>query len=164
VLADMVRIDRQLRPTAGNSMVADAVQVVARAHKTLIWERTRQRLRWETGKVTFDLSLLPASVEGRAARWNSLGVAWTVNPVAPNHGKPVVVAEFESEQWAGDLIVWITGEAEMVTIRIGDGWTVSKHYDLALVADLEVVLEDVAMLVRVGAVPKGAITGEGSPG
>ncbi|MGI5507871.1 IS110 family transposase [Streptomyces sp. CA-106131] len=47
-LADMVRIDRdQLRPVAGDSDQAQAVRVVARAHQTLIWERTRtfQRLR-----------------------------------------------------------------------------------------------------------------------
>ena len=48
VLADMVRTDsHQLRPVAGDSPQAQAVKVVARAHKTLIWERTRhvQRLR-----------------------------------------------------------------------------------------------------------------------
>ncbi|MEU1307274.1 MULTISPECIES: IS110 family transposase [Streptomyces] len=47
-LADMVRIDRaQLRPVAGDSEQAQAVKVVARAHQTLVWERTRtfQRLR-----------------------------------------------------------------------------------------------------------------------
>lgn len=48
VLADMVRTDsHQLRQVAGDSDQAEAVKVVARAHKTLIWERTRhaQRLR-----------------------------------------------------------------------------------------------------------------------
>jgi hypothetical protein len=48
VLADMVRTDaHQLRPAAGDSPDAEGVKVLARAHKTLIWERTRQvqRLR-----------------------------------------------------------------------------------------------------------------------
>lgn len=48
VLADMVRTDaHQLRPVAGDSERAAAVKMVARAHKSLIWERTRhnQRLR-----------------------------------------------------------------------------------------------------------------------
>jgi transposase len=48
MLADMVRTDsHQLRPAAGDSPEAEAVKVVARAHKTLIWDRTRQvqRLR-----------------------------------------------------------------------------------------------------------------------
>ncbi len=48
MLADMVRTDsHQLRPAAGDSPEAEAVKVLARTHKTLIWERTRQvqRLR-----------------------------------------------------------------------------------------------------------------------
>ncbi|MFD8563595.1 IS110 family transposase [Streptosporangium canum] len=48
MLADMVRTDsHQLRPVAGDSPEAEAIKVVTRAHKTLIWERTRhaQRLR-----------------------------------------------------------------------------------------------------------------------
>ncbi|WP_370347984.1 IS110 family transposase [Catenulispora sp. MAP5-51] len=48
MLADMVRTDgHQLRPVAGDSDLAEAIKVVSRAHKTLIWERTRhtQRLR-----------------------------------------------------------------------------------------------------------------------
>ncbi len=47
-LADMVRTDaHQLRPIAEDSPDAEAIKIVARAHKTLIWERTRhtQRLR-----------------------------------------------------------------------------------------------------------------------
>ena len=48
MLTDMVRTDsHQLRAVAGDSPDAGAVKVVARSHKTLIWERTRQvqRLR-----------------------------------------------------------------------------------------------------------------------
>jgi transposase len=45
-LADMVRTDRhQLRPVAGDSDLAEAIKVLTRAHKTLIWERTRHHLR-----------------------------------------------------------------------------------------------------------------------
>jgi transposase len=48
VLADMVRTDsHQLRSLAGDSAQAEAIKVVTRTHKTMIWERTRhtQRLR-----------------------------------------------------------------------------------------------------------------------
>ena len=48
MLADTVRTDpRQLRPAAGDSPEAEGIKVLARTHKTLIWERTRavQRLR-----------------------------------------------------------------------------------------------------------------------
>ena len=45
-LADMVRTDRhQLRPVAGDSDLSEAAKLVTRAHKTLIWERTRHMLR-----------------------------------------------------------------------------------------------------------------------
>lgn len=48
MLADMVRTDsHQLRPIAGDSVQAEAVKVITRMHKTMIWERSRagQRLR-----------------------------------------------------------------------------------------------------------------------
>jgi transposase len=48
MLTDMVRTDsHQLRAVAGDSADAEGVKVLARTHKTLIWERTRQvqRLR-----------------------------------------------------------------------------------------------------------------------
>jgi transposase len=48
ILADMVRTDaHQLRAIAGDSPEVEAIKVVTRAHKTLIWDRTRhtQRLR-----------------------------------------------------------------------------------------------------------------------
>jgi transposase len=50
ILAGMVRTDaHQLRPVADDTEEAQAVKVVARAHKTLIWERNRQadRLRYQ---------------------------------------------------------------------------------------------------------------------
>ena len=43
VLADMVRTDRHNhRPVAGDSELAGAIKVLARAHQTMIWSRTRQ--------------------------------------------------------------------------------------------------------------------------
>jgi len=48
MLADLVRTDsHQLRPAAGDSPEAAGIKALARTHKTMIWERTRQvqRLR-----------------------------------------------------------------------------------------------------------------------
>jgi transposase len=46
VLADMVRTDaHQLRQAAGDSPEAQGIKVLARTHKTLIWERARQAQR-----------------------------------------------------------------------------------------------------------------------
>src|SRR5271169_5038098 len=60
MLADMVRTDsHQLRPAAGDRPEAEAIKVVARTHKTLIWERTRgvQRLRHQLREY------FPAAIE-----------------------------------------------------------------------------------------------------
>jgi hypothetical protein len=46
VLADMVRTDaHQLRQAAGDSAEAAGIKVLARSHKTMIWERARQTQR-----------------------------------------------------------------------------------------------------------------------
>jgi transposase len=59
-LADMVRTDsHQLRAVAGDSELAQAVKVVARAHQTLIWERHRHMLRLRTALREF----FPAALE-----------------------------------------------------------------------------------------------------
>jgi transposase len=60
VLADVVRTDsHQLRPAAGDSPEAEGIKVLARTHKTLIWERARQvqRLRHQL------LEYFPAALE-----------------------------------------------------------------------------------------------------
>lgn len=60
VLADMVRTDRQhLRQAAGDTPLAEAVKVLTRGHKTLIWERTRHLTRLRQTLLDF----FPAAVE-----------------------------------------------------------------------------------------------------
>jgi hypothetical protein len=45
ILADLVRTDRHAhRPIAGDSELAEAVKVLARAHQSMIWTRQRQQL------------------------------------------------------------------------------------------------------------------------
>jgi transposase len=75
ILADMVRTDAyRLRPVAGDSDKAQAVKVVARTHKTLIWERTRhvQRLRHQLRDY------FPAALEA----YQDLAVAATLELLA----------------------------------------------------------------------------------
>ena len=60
MLADMVRTDsHQLRSAAGDSPEAAGIKVLARTHKTMIWERTRavQRLRHQLREY------FPAAIE-----------------------------------------------------------------------------------------------------
>ena len=60
-LADMVRTDRrQLRPVAGDSAGVEAIKVLTRAHKTLIWEPTRHTLRLRQARREFFPAALAA--------------------------------------------------------------------------------------------------------
>src|SRR6266516_1868565 len=63
MLADMVRTDsHQLRAAAGDSAEAEGIKVLARTHKTLIWERTRQGQRLRHQRREY----LPAALEAFA--------------------------------------------------------------------------------------------------
>lgn len=104
-----------------------------------------------------DLETLGPAVEARAATWARLGVGWEIQPVLPNHGKPVVKAEFESPTWLGDIMVWITGEAELATVRLADDWFVNKHYNLISGLDVEVIVDELAALLAGGTIPESAI-------
>jgi transposase len=60
-LADMVRAERhQLRAVAADTAGAQAVKVAARAHQTLIWERTRHTLRLRSALREFFPAALAA--------------------------------------------------------------------------------------------------------
>jgi hypothetical protein len=59
-LADMVRTDsHQLRPVAGDTGLAEGIKVVARAHQSMIWDRTRHVLRLRSALREF----FPAALE-----------------------------------------------------------------------------------------------------
>src|SRR5664279_3037880 len=60
VLAEIVRLDRDHHwQVAGDTDLVDAVKLVARAHQTAIWERTRQTLRLRSALLEY----FPAAVE-----------------------------------------------------------------------------------------------------
>ena len=116
------------------------------------------RARCDSHRVTFDLEPFAPGIEANAAIWTTLGVMWQLKPISPNYGKPVVTGGFESAAWIGDMTVWITGEAELVTIRLADSWNVNKHYDLVSSDDLEIALGELVALVAEGSVPDEAVT------
>ncbi len=60
VLAEIVRLDRDHhRVVAGDSDLAEAVKLLARAHQTAVWERTRQVLRMRSTLLEY----FPAAVQ-----------------------------------------------------------------------------------------------------
>ena len=110
--------------------------------------------RW----VPIDLKLLKRAIDARTAIWAGLNMDWIVRPVVANYGKPVVRAEFESESWIGDVMIWISGDAELVTIRFPDNFMVNKHYDLHSSQDLYMMIDELATLLSSGTIPASAIT------
>ncbi len=64
VLADLVRLDRAAhRPVAGDSDLVEAVKLLARAHQTAVWERTRHLLRLRSALREFYPAALQAFTE-----------------------------------------------------------------------------------------------------
>jgi Transposase len=62
----MVRTDaHQLRPVAGDTALVEGIKVVARAHQSLIWDRTRHVLRLRSALRELALSgcLVPGCAE-----------------------------------------------------------------------------------------------------
>ena len=61
VLAEIVRLDHaHHRQIAGDSPIAEAVKLLARAHQSLIWDRTRQVLRLRSALREFFPAALQA--------------------------------------------------------------------------------------------------------
>jgi hypothetical protein len=61
----MVRTDaHQLREVAGDTPLAEGVKLLARAHQSLIWERTRHLLRLRAGLVEYFPGVLGALAAG----------------------------------------------------------------------------------------------------
>jgi hypothetical protein len=114
------------------------------------------------GTVPVDLDDIAVVVAERAASWKRLGVTWDVKPEDPNHGKAVVVGEFESTAWLGELLVWVTGEADLgVGQKKVDGCIVNKHYKLASRADLNALMAELSDLLEHGSVPPSALIDPG---
>jgi transposase len=73
LLADLVRTDRHNhRPIAGDSLDAEAIKVLARAHQSLIWARTRHTNMWRSALREYYPAALVAFEE--LAHGDALGV------------------------------------------------------------------------------------------
>jgi hypothetical protein len=107
--------------------------------------------------MAIDLSAFERTVKAHSSTWEALGVAYVVHPVSPNHGKPVVWADFEGAGHLATVISWVSGETELESARVADGRIVNRHYELGSSSDLEVVLDDFARLLRDGTIPKGSV-------
>lgn len=63
----------------------------------------------------------------------------------------------------GDMLIWISGEAEPDAIRLTDDQTVSKHYDLTGLDDLDLLLDELDAMLTAGRVPDAAVVRQHPP-
>ena len=110
--------------------------------------------------VTFPLEALSAAVTARVETWARLEMRWHTRPIQPNYGKPVASVELESSAWLVGVIIWVTGEAELETVRPADGRIVNKHYELASRGDLEVLLDELVDLLVDDRIPGAAVVAQ----
>ncbi len=113
--------------------------------------------------VNFPLETLSDAVLARAQTWARLGMAWHTRPIEPNHGKPIVISEFESPPWLAAITIWSTGEAELETVRVADERIVNKHYDLTTPDDLELLLDELVALLIDDRIPATAVVAHHPP-
>jgi hypothetical protein len=79
MLADAVRTDaHQLRSAAGDSPAAEAVKVLARTHKTLIWERTAVVLRLRAQLLEYFPAAVAALAKARPCRLSNISSILTI--------------------------------------------------------------------------------------
>ena len=107
--------------------------------------------------MAVDLSALAAGIHEREEDWVLLAMAWTVGPIHANYGKPMTAAEFESDDLHGEILLWVTGEAELESMRLSDFRVVNKHYALGSASELDSVFADLIALARAGVAPADAV-------
>jgi hypothetical protein len=93
----------------------------------------------------------------RGETWTRLEMRWHVRPIQPSYGKPVVSVEFESSAWLAEVMIWVTGEAELATVRLIDDRIVDKHYELAGHDDVEVLLDEFVGLLVEDGIPDASV-------
>lgn len=90
MLADMVRTDRHLhRQAGGNSEEASAVKTLARAHQTLVWERTRNGNRLRAYLKAF----YPAAINTFQSLTGRDALAVLAIAPTPTRGRQVTVSQ-----------------------------------------------------------------------
>lgn len=90
-----------------------------------------------------DLDGFDAEVSRRSDSWRDSGASWEFTR-GPETDKPAAWVRIDSPHAGGELIVWVSGEAEMSWMRapFPDGGWAQKHYDLAGTAELLECLDD----------------------
>jgi len=105
--------------------------------------------------VDFDLALLGPAFSKRAVAWEEL--ALTVEPAFPPSAtaKPSSEVRFESADYLGNFVVWVSGEGEATVVRLRDGRRMVKVHRLTSPAALDGAIGELIAFIGEGEVPTG---------
>lgn len=98
--------------------------------------------------IELDLAQFAAAVHAHAPRWERAGIRWQL-AFGPKRDKSAACVDCETGDLAGQLIVWTSGEAELMTGSFSTGLIDQVHYDLTSPQDLSTCLDDLTQrLIR----------------
>ena len=105
--------------------------------------------------MAIDLALLDLAFGKRADAWEELGL--TVEPASPPSAtaKPSSEVRFESADYLGDFVLWVSGEGEATVVRLRDGRRMVKVYRLKSPAALDGAIGELIAFMGDGEVPTG---------
>jgi hypothetical protein len=116
VLADLVRTDRdQHRPIAGDSELAEAIKVLARAHQSMGWMRGQQANQLRSTLREF----YPAALEAFESLTSSDALAVLAVAPTPGQGRGLSVKRIETALRRGGRQRYVKARAEAIHAALG---------------------------------------------
>jgi transposase len=111
VLADLVRTDRdQHRPIAGDSELAEAIKVLARAHQSMVWMRGQQVNQLRSTLREF----YPAALEAFESLTSSDALAVLAIAPTPDQGRGLSLKRIETALRRGGRQRYVRTRAEVI--------------------------------------------------
>jgi len=97
------------------------------------------------GPIKFDLARFAAAVRDYAPRWERAAIRWQFT-FGPGFDKSAAWVTCETHDRAVQLIIWTSGEAELVSGSVATDMD-NVHYDLVAPADLGTCLDDLTQRI-----------------
>jgi len=88
-----------------------------------------------------DLDELDREVAARVSHWQAAGARWEVKR-GRFTSKPSTSLCLEAGGVLVELVLWVSGEAELMHVRVADGEIVIEHYDITTLSGLRGCLDN----------------------
>lgn len=88
-----------------------------------------------------DLNELDRAVSARASAWRAADARWELVRWADTD-KPAVSLRVVSAEAEAELILWVSGEADLLHVRDTENQPVSEHYEITTGLGLKACLTD----------------------